>query len=40
LGVTDSGMAGVDALDQLVVGLLVAVVHPDLIAVTGEEGQS
>ena len=30
LGITDSGMAGVDALDQLVVGLLLAVVHPDL----------
>ena len=40
MGVTDSGMAGVDALDQLVIGWLVAVVHPDLIAVTGEEGQS
>src|SRR5215210_8059124 len=30
LGITDARMAGVDALDQLVVGLLVAVVHPDL----------
>jgi CsoR family transcriptional regulator, copper-sensing transcriptional repressor len=30
LGFAGSGMTGVDALDQLVVGLLVALVHPDL----------
>ncbi len=29
-------MAGVDALDQLVAGRVVAVVHPDLMTVTWE----
>jgi hypothetical protein len=33
-------MKGVEALDQRFVGCFVAIVHPDLMAVRGEEGPS